>query len=215
MTASTPSAQGAARRTLARVSTVLALAAVGVGVAAGPAGAHVLIETVEPHGDGISTITFTFDHGCDGEPTDTLRVTMPEGVELLAATQPDGWTSAVGGDGVTWSGEEAPVPDGERAAFTVDVRVTGEIGQSFAFPAVQECPSGASHDWSDTDPSGAHPAPTFVATAATLSTPTASPLPASEPPTPLGPLVAGVVGASVLAGACGAWAVRARRDRVV
>ncbi|WP_454042023.1 DUF1775 domain-containing protein [Cellulosimicrobium sp. Marseille-Q8652] len=203
------------RRPLRRATAALVLAAAGVVAASSPAAAHVLLETVEPLGDGTARITFTFDHGCDGEPTDALRVTMPEGVELLAADQPDGWTSEVGVDGVAWSGEEAPVPDGERAAFTVDVRVTGEIGQSFAFPAVQECPSGASHDWSDTDPSGAHPAPTFVATAATLSAPTASRLPASEPPTPLAPLVAGVVGASALAGAGGAWAVRARRRQGV
>ena len=144
-----------ASRLVAVAVTTGALAVLAVG----PAAAHVLIETVEPHGDGTSTLTFTFDHGCDGEPTDALRVTLPEGVEALAAGQPDGWTSDVTDDAVAWSGE--PVPDGERAAFTLDVRVTGEVGQAFVFPAVQECPSGASYAWTDTDPSGARPAPTI------------------------------------------------------
>ncbi|ARU51653.1 uncharacterized protein YcnI [Cellulosimicrobium cellulans] len=183
------------------------LAAVGAGtlavLTAGPAGAHVLIETVEPHGDGTSTLTFTFDHGCDGEPTDALRVTLPEGVEALAAGQPDGWSSDVGADAVAWSG--APVPDGERAAFTLDVRVTGDVGQAFVFPAVQECPSGASYAWTDTDPSGARPAPTFVATAASLAP---APVAAGAAPTPTAPLVAAVVLGAAVVGVVGGLSAR-------
>lgn len=175
-----------------------------------PAAAHVLIETVQPHGDGTSTLTFTFDHGCDGEPTDALRVTLPDGVEALAAGQPDGWVSDVEDGTVSWAGE--PVPDGERAAFTLDVRVTGEIGQAFVFPTVQECPSGASYAWTDTDPSGAHPAPTFVATAASLA-PAAIPAPGGASPTPTGPLVAAVVLGSVVVGVAGGWSARRHARR--
>ncbi len=104
---------------------LLALAAAGTLalLTAAPVAAHVLIETVEPRGDGSARLTFTFDHGCDGEPTDGLRVTLPAGVEALGAGQPSGWTSEVTDDAVAWAGE--PVPDGERAAFTLDVRVTG------------------------------------------------------------------------------------------
>ncbi|OLT52615.1 DUF1775 domain-containing protein [Cellulosimicrobium sp. CUA-896] len=136
---------------------------------------------------------------------------------MLAAGQPDGWTSEVSDDAVRWEGE--PVPDGERAAFTVDVRVTGEVGQSFVLPAEQSCPSGAAHAWTDTDPSGAHPAPSFVATAATLAAPTAPTAPTGAPtvpagsPTPLAPLVAVVLGVSALAGAGGAWARARWMDR--
>jgi len=194
------------RRALRRATVALVLAGAGALAVSAPAAAHVLIETVEPRGDGTATITFTFDHGCDGEPTSALRVTMPDGVEALGAGQPDGWEAELDPGAVSWAGE--PVPDGERAAFTLDVRVTGEVGQAYVFPAAQECPSGASYDWTDTDPSGAHPAPTFVATAATLSGPVA---PAGGAPTPLGPLVAGVVGASAVAGVAGALAVRGRR----
>ncbi|WP_264030812.1 DUF1775 domain-containing protein [Cellulosimicrobium sp. SH8] len=183
------------------------LAAVAAGtlavLTAGPAAAHVLIETVEPHGDGTSTLTFTFDHGCDGEPTDALRVTLPEGVEALAAGQPDGWVSDVTDDAVAWSGE--PVPDGERAAFTLDVRVTGDVGQAFVFPAVQECPSGASYAWTDTDPSGARPAPTFVATAASLAP---APVAAGAPPTPTAPLLAAVVLGAAVVGVVGGLSAR-------
>ncbi|MBD5785704.1 DUF1775 domain-containing protein [Cellulosimicrobium terreum] len=196
------------------VGAALAAAALVV-LPALPASAHVLIETVEPNGDGTATITFTFDHGCDGEPTDALRVAMPDGVEAVGATQPDGWTSVVQPRSVSWQGE--PVPDGDRIAFELEVRVEGEVGQAFLFPAEQDCPSGASYTWTDTDATGDHPAPSFVATTAVLASsptdPTTDPAaaPAGAAPTPLGPLVVGVVGASVLAGLAGAWAVRARR----
>ena len=193
-----------------RVLTAVAAAGALAVLTAGPAAAHALIETVEPHGDGTSTLTFTFDHGCDGEPTDALRVTLPEGVEALTAGQPEGWTSEVSADAVAWEGE--PVPDGERAAFTVDVRVTGDVGQAFVFPAEQSCPSGASYDWTDTDPSGAHPAPTFVATAASLAPVASSSVPpGASSPTPTAPLVAGVVlGSAVVGVAGGLWSRRRR-----
>lgn len=206
---------GAVRRAVRPAFAGLALAAAGVVLVSGPASAHVIVETVEPHGDGTATLTLAFDHGCDGEPTDALAVTMPDGVEPLAAGQPDGWTAEISDDAVRWEGR--PVPDGERAAFTVDVRVIGTVGQSFVLPAEQSCPSGASLAWTDTDPSGAHPAPSFVATAATLTAPSdaaASVPPAGGESVPLGPLVAVVAGASVAAGAGGAWAARARSRRL-
>lgn len=182
---------------------------------AAPAAAHVLIETVEPNGDGTSTLTFTFDHGCDGQPTDTLDVTMPDGVEALAADQPDGWTGEVEPGSVRWTGE--PVPDGARAEFTIDVRVTGTVGQSFSLPTEQGCVGDGSYQWADTDPSAEHPAPTFVATAASLAeTPAAPAAPTapagSSPPVPTGWLVAGVVVLSVIGGAAGGRAAR-RTDR--
>ncbi|MBE1875660.1 DUF1775 domain-containing protein [Myceligenerans pegani] len=177
---------------------------------AAPAAAHVLIETVEPNGDGTTTLTFTFDHGCEGEPTHMLHVTMPDGVEALAADQPGGWTADVGPGYVHWQGD--PVPDGDRAEFTLDVRVTGTVGQSFSFPTEQGCPSGAAYEWTDTDPTAAHPAPTFVATAATLAD---TPAPAATDPAGTSqvgtlPLIAGIVATAVAAGAGGGWAARRR-----
>ncbi|MDR7381085.1 DUF1775 domain-containing protein [Promicromonospora iranensis] len=184
-------------------------------VPAAPAAAHVLIETVEPNGDGTATLTLTFDHGCEGDPTDTLEVSMPDGVEALAAGQPDGWTAELEPGSVLWAGKA--VPDGDRAEFTLDVRVTGTVGQSFAFPAEQRCAGGGSYRWTDTDPSGDHPAPTFVATAASLAeTPTVPTTPAAtagSPPVPTAWLVAGIVLISVIAGAAGARLTR-RHERL-
>lgn len=206
---------GPRRARRARFGTRATLVGVAVGALAAltavPAAAHVLIETVDPHGDGTSTLTFTFDHGCDGEPTDALRLTLPEGVEALAAGQPDGWVSDVSDDAVVWTGE--PVPDGERAAFTLDVRVTGAVGQAFVFPAVQECPSGASYAWTDTDPSGARPAPTFVATAASLAPAVSSGPAVDGSPPRTGPLLAALALGAVAVGGAGGWAAQRHARR--
>jgi uncharacterized protein YcnI len=179
-------------------------------VPAAPAAAHVLIETVEPNGDGTATLTFTFDHGCEGEPTDTLKVTMPDGVEALAAGQPEGWTAELEPGSVRWAGKA--VPDGDRAEFTLDVRVTGTVGQSFAFPSEQECAGDGSYRWTDIDPSGDYPAPTFVATAASLAevptAPSVPSTPAGGPPVPISWLVAGVAALSGIAGVAGGRAAR-------
>ena len=219
MRAPTDAREGSAREPRSRVVTpgavarrLLAVAAVSVLclLPAVPAAAHVLIEMVEPNDDGTATLTFTFDHGCEREPTDTLRVTMPEGVEALAADQPDGWTGDVEPGSVSWEGE--PVPDGERAEFTLDVRATGTPGQSFSFPTEQGCPSGASFQWTGTDHSSDYPAPTFVATAASLAAAPALPAgPAESPPVGTGPLVVGVVLAAAITGAVGSRAARHHR----
>ncbi|WP_275002328.1 DUF1775 domain-containing protein [Promicromonospora iranensis] len=197
-----------------RLATGVAVALLCL-VPAAPAAAHVLIETVEPNGDGTATLTFTFDHGCEGEPTDTLEVSMPDGVEALAAGAPDGWTAELEPGSVLWTGKA--VPDGDRAEYTLDVRVTGTVGQSFAFPTEQRCAGGGSYRWTDIDPSGDHPAPTFVATAASLAeTPTmpAAPVaPAGSPSVPTGWLVAGAAVLSVIAGATGGRAARRHHRR--
>lgn len=195
-----------ARRHLAvPVAAVLAMPALLL-VPAAPAAAHVIIESVEPRGDGTSRLTFTFDHGCEGgAPTDELRVSVPDGVDVLVAESPEGWSNESTADTVHWRGE--PVPDGVRAEFILDVQVTGDVGQTFVFPTEQLCPSGGSYAWTDSEPSGARPAPRFVATTASLASESAPASPAASP-IRTAPLSAGVVLASVAVGALGAWAVR-------
>ncbi|GAA1979463.1 hypothetical protein GCM10009718_15320 [Isoptericola halotolerans] len=196
-----------ARPVLRRASWAAVVAAVMLAPA-GPAAAHVIVDRAEPHGDGTAAVTFTFDHGCDGSPTDAVRITLPDGVEALAAGAPDGWSAEVTSDQVRWEGE--PIPDGEVTELTVDVEMVGTPGQSFVFPAVQECTSGDGYAWADTDPSGAYPAPTLVATATVLA---ASPAPVAPPSVPLGPLAAVLVAVSAVAGGVGAWGAARHRRR--
>jgi uncharacterized protein YcnI len=190
--------------------TGLAAAVVGgVGLVlfgAVPARAHVLLESATPNGDGTATLTFAFDHGCDGAPTAALDMTVPDGVEPLRATGSDGWTGTVEGDRVRWSGP--PVPDGVPAGVNVIVRVNGSAGQSFAFPTVQECVGGGSYEWTGTDPSSPEPAPSFVATAAVLAPSPATTGAGTGASLPVAVGAAG--GMAVVAAVGGSMAVRRR-----
>lgn len=192
----------APRRLPARVGLAALATAIGVLTAAAPATAHVLIESVDPHPDGTSTVTFTFEHGCDGEPTRALTVTVPDGVDPLTTAQPEGWSAAIHSRQVHWHGD--PVPDGQHATFTLDIRVTGTVGQTYAFPTEQECTTGTNY-WTETEPSSPYPAPTFVATAATLTPAPAAP---GATPLPTAPLLAGILAASAGIGLLGARATQ-------
>ncbi|GAA1855735.1 DUF1775 domain-containing protein [Myceligenerans crystallogenes] len=214
------------RPTAARGPGVAVAATALLLMPAAPASAHVSIGEVAPNGDGTTTLTFVFDHGCEGSPTYALHMDVPEGVEALSAgTLPEGWNADVQPQHVAWTGQ--PVQDGDTATMTLDVRVTGRPGQSFAFPTQQVCIEGHA-EWTDPDPSGEMPAPAFVATGASIGesaappagtpsapAPGASPAPAAAPADatiPTGPLIAGVAGIAAAAGIAGAW-VTARRRR--
>ena len=69
----------------ARAAAALGLAALLTVAGTQGAAAHVLLETATPNGDGTTTLTFSFEHGCDGAPTTGLDVTLPE----VGLTQPE------------------------------------------------------------------------------------------------------------------------------
>ncbi|WFE26887.1 DUF1775 domain-containing protein [Solwaraspora sp. WMMD791] len=162
-----------------RAVTVLARATLGLaafglaafGVAT-PALAHTQLAGAAPNGAGATTLTFTFDHGCANADTTELTVDMPEGAIVgTAVGQPDGWTADVTPRRVTWTGP--PIGDEQIAAgvaeFAVLVRLTGRVGQTFWFPAVQRCADGDSYDWSETRADAERPAPSLIATNAVLA----------------------------------------------
>ncbi|MFY1633960.1 DUF1775 domain-containing protein [Solwaraspora sp. WMMB335] len=169
------------RRLAGRLLLAPALGAVLAGVAAGglatPAAAHTQLAGAQPNGAGATTLTFTFDHGCDTADTTELSVRMPEGAIAATATgQPPGWTAEVTPSRVDWAGpaiDDAQIAAG-AAEFSVLVRLTGAVGQTFWFPAVQRCADGSGYDWTGTEPDTERPAPSLVATAAVL-TPAAGP----------------------------------------
>ncbi|MFE4466697.1 DUF1775 domain-containing protein [Oerskovia sp. NPDC056781] len=196
----------------ARAAAALGLAALLTVTGAQVAAAHVLLETATPNGDGTTTLTFSFEHGCDGAPTTGLDVTLPAGVEAVSTVQPEGWAAEQEPGVVRWEG--TPVADGTPARFELVTRVTGTAGQAFWFPTTQTCTEG-SYDWVDTDPAGAHPAPSFVATTATLAPQPIAPggLDATSGPAgaSLAQTLAAVAAASLAAATAGAWYLARRR----
>ncbi|WP_187281226.1 DUF1775 domain-containing protein [Nonomuraea sp. C10] len=158
----------------ARAAGVVLAAAVLVLLPAAPALAHVLLESAQPNGDGSVTLTFSFDHGCDGAPTEALLVRMPAGSSALSAGQPSGWSSAVKGNTVEWTGPG--IADGTKASFTVSARLSGKAGEPLIFPTTQRCTGGKGYEWIGADDDAKEPAPRLIATAAVLD-PDLSPAP--------------------------------------
>ncbi|GAA0393774.1 hypothetical protein Acor_74680 [Acrocarpospora corrugata] len=75
-----------------------------------------LLESAQHNGDGSVTLTFSFDLGCEGAPTEALVVRMPAGSSVLSAGQPGGWRSVVKGNAVEWTGPG--IADGTKASMT-------------------------------------------------------------------------------------------------
>lgn len=152
------------RRT--RMFLVLLLAVPVIGVAA-PAQAHVLLDAVEPRGDGTVDLVFTFDHGCQGQvATDGLVLTIPEHTAVVAASEPPGWTHETTDDTITWSGPG--IAEGTDAEFVVTARVGAMPGETVLFPVTQSCTGAEPYVWDDPADGDPEPAPRFVATSATV-----------------------------------------------
>jgi uncharacterized protein YcnI len=164
------------QRRVAGACLALIAAAVTIPLTGTPAAAHVLLAKAQPTGDGTTTLTFTFDHGCEKSPTTELTVALPSGVTTVAGkatTQPDRWKARTTAKRVSWTGPG--ITPGKQATFSVVTRIIGNVGQTFHFPTLQRCDNGSSYQWDDHGPSDEHPAPTMIATRAVL---------ASRPPPP-------------------------------
>jgi len=105
-------------------------------------------------------LTFTVPHGCDGSPTVSLRIRVPEGVTGVKPQMKAGWnvtikmrkldppmkgergqtiTETV--DEVDWRG--GPLPANLYDTFGLAMKLPENAGQTLYFPAVQECEKGA------------------------------------------------------------------------
>jgi len=152
---------------------------------AGAAFAHATLEQKEAAAGATTKITLRVPHGCSGEATHTVRLTLPDGFYAAKPMPKAGWDLSTE-DGpyatpydnhgtemtsglrqVTWSGGH--LEDGWYDEFTVRGTFGKEIapGTVMFFPAVQDCANG-SVDWTET--SGSHdvpnPAPKITVTAA-------------------------------------------------
>jgi len=169
-----------------RKRIVLALAAVFALALPASASAHVTVSPEEAPAEGYATLTFTVPHGCDGSPTNSLQVKMPDQVVSATPGVVPGWNiktkegklaNPVVQEGekvtsgvreVTWSG--GPLPDGQLQQFVLSVSLAGKEGEAAEFKAIQGCVDGSQTAWiQQTPPSGEepeHPAPTVMLGAA-------------------------------------------------
>lgn len=176
-------------RTL-RSTTLLAVTAVALLALAAPAMAHTTVSADNTASGGYAKLTFRVPHGCEGAPTTSLDVQIPDGVVSVKPQVNPGWpdlsteigelaepvdnhgeTITEGVREITWAGGE--LPDEFMDEFGVSVKLPeGEEGDRLYFPAVQTCPDGAEEAWieipedPDADEELDYPAPYITLTAA-------------------------------------------------
>ena len=153
------------RRLSAAVVAGAAISLVTMTLLAGAASAHVEPDPAAAQAGSTTMIQFKVEHGCDGSPTTKIEIKVPAGVSDAAAVAKPGWTDAVAGGVVTYSGGNLG-PD-TADTFAVSVKLPTAPG-SIAFPVVQTCEKG-SIDWIEATPPGGaepeHPAPVVEVTA--------------------------------------------------
>ena len=164
MNSTTPaSARSDRRRFGARTAAALLGAAALVVAAPLAAQAHVTATPDSATAGGHGTITVAFSHGCDGSPTKSLEITIPEGIASVSPTLTPGWQIDVQRDGedgpvslITYTADQA-VPDGIRAAVVLGVQYAEDTaGETLAFPVNQVCEVGNT-DWAELADEGVDP----------------------------------------------------------
>jgi uncharacterized protein YcnI len=138
-----------------------AAAALLVGLAAGNAAAHVTANPNQATADSWFRTALRVSHGCEGTPTVTVRVKMPDGVLSVRPEMKPGWEISITHrtldepiegphervtevvDEVAWRG--GPLPDAYFDEFGLSMRLPAEQ-RTLYFPTVQECEGGV-HRW--------------------------------------------------------------------
>jgi periplasmic copper chaperone A len=139
---------------------VLLAAAAIAAVLTSHALAHVTLETEKAPADSTYKAVLRVGHGCEGKPTTTLRVKIPEGVIAAKPMPKPGWQLATitrtyektydyfgtplseGVTEITWTGGE--LPDEWYDEFVFRARLAGFApGTVVYFPVVQECAGGS------------------------------------------------------------------------
>jgi uncharacterized protein YcnI len=125
---------------------------------AAQAQAHVTLEQTTAVADSYQKLTFRVGHGCDGSPTKSITVMLPEAVTGAKPMPKPGWkirtvegplSVPVESHGrkvgtsvreVTWTG--GPLEDAYFDEFTLQVKLPAEPGKQY-FKIVQQCVKGS------------------------------------------------------------------------
>lgn len=139
---------------------------------AGTAFAHVSLEKGEAAAGSTYKATFRVPHGCEGKPTNVVRIRIPDGVISVKPMPKPGWQLekvrgpygksydyygtqlSEGVKEVVWSGGN--LGDDEYDEFVLRGYFSADLkeGDTVYFPVVQECPDGLSERWIEIPASG-------------------------------------------------------------
>lgn len=172
------------------MNTTFRIAAIAASslMLAGPAFAHATLTPSTAANGTTVKVAVAIPHGCDGAPTDTVTVKLPEGFVSAKPMVKAGWTATItkgdyqnsyevhgepvtsGALEVTWAG--GSVPDDQFDEFVIQGSLQGfDAEASLPFAVTQKCGT-ASVVWDQIAAPGEnahaleHPAPTLAVTAA-------------------------------------------------
>ncbi len=150
----------------------LAMAAGLVLATAATAMAHVEFETGEAPAGKNFRAALKIGHGCDGSPTTSVRVQIPEHVRQATPEGKPDWVVETKmeplkqpyellGQSVTEDVREiewrdGKLPDGNHDTFAFYVDLPPEAGRTVWFPVIQTCETGE-HRWIEIPAEGADP----------------------------------------------------------
>ncbi len=143
------------------------------GTLATSAFAHATLEVKEAPAASYYKAVVKIGHGCDGEPTTTVRITIPEGIISVKPRPKAGWNLEItkgdydnayelhgreitaGVKQITWTGK---LPDEWYDEFSFNAYLTDRLpaGKKVFIPVVQECP-GAEMAWAEIPAEGQNP----------------------------------------------------------
>lgn len=176
------------RRTLLVSAATAGLMTVGLAAAS----AHVTVEPTKTEAGAFSVLTFAASHGCNGSPTTSFTINIPDTIADARPTVYQGWDvkkveeklaePVITADGATITKHigqivytaKTPLEDGYRMAFEIQVQNPDKAGETLAFPLLQTCEKGET-DWSEMPAEGQNPhdlkapAPSYTLTAATAA----------------------------------------------
>ncbi|WP_169741332.1 YcnI family copper-binding membrane protein [Andreprevotia chitinilytica] len=143
---------------MTKMKTVVALL---LAATAAAASAHVTLEQATAKADTDYKATFMVPHGCDGSPTTSITVQVPDDIELANPQAKPGWTLSVkkvaltaplSVDGkrasartseVTWSGGQLPADRYDEFVLFTKLPDHGGIEH---FKVIQQCQTGK-NEW--------------------------------------------------------------------
>jgi uncharacterized protein YcnI len=148
-----------------------ALGAAALALAGINASAHAVLSQTEARQNSSYRAVVQIIHGCEGAPTTSVKVTIPEGALGARPLTKAGWTiattrgpyahaySAMHGSAtegvkeITWSGGSIPNDQFDEFVFTVHLAEDLEPGRILYFPVLQTCSKGAT-DWAESPAAG-------------------------------------------------------------
>ena len=137
-------------------------AVIAVLASASAAVAHITASPGDAAADEYATLEFGVPHGCEGSPTRSVRIRIPDTVPSVTPqrnplwdlttregpkqeTELNGETITRGVSEVIWTARQ-PLPDDQLDILGMSVRLPNAPGETLYFPAIQECEQGA-HRW--------------------------------------------------------------------